>query len=250
MNTAILLSGGIGSRIDSLKPKQYISVDGQMIVTTTFLGLMANPFINRIRIVADRAWHKPIYEDISKALLMSNDSFMSEISYKTGWFRLGYKRIGFSFPGANRQLSIYNALCDMEDDTTSEDVVLIQDAVRPFTQQQTIMDCFSNISGHDGALPVLPMKDTVYLSEDGNTISSLIDRSKVYAGQAPEAYRYGKYKNANEALLPEEILKINGAAEPAIMYGMDVVMFPGDELNFKITTDEDLKRYREIVEKE
>ena len=35
---------------------------------------------------------------------------------------------------------------------------------------------------HDGALPVLPMKDTVYLSEDGISIISLMNRSQIFAG--------------------------------------------------------------------
>ena len=106
-----------------------------------------------------------------------------------------------------------------------------------------ISECFSAIEGHDGVLPVLPMKDTVYFSEEGKTIDSLLNRSQIFAGQAPEVFYLGSYYKANEALLPEKILSINGSTEPAILAGMDIVMIPGDEGNFKITTKADLERF-------
>ena len=75
----------------------------------------------------------------------------------------------------------------------------------------------------------------------------LLNRSEIYAGQAPETFRIGMYYAANKRLYPDKLLKINGSTEPAIMAGMDVVMIPGDECNFKITTREDLKLFCEIV---
>lgn len=93
------------------------------------------------------------------------------------------------------------------------------------------------------------MKDTVYYSDDGMHVDKLLKRSKVLAGQAPEAFRFGKYLEANRTLLPEQILQINGSTEPAILAGMDIVTIPGDERNYKVTTQEDLKRFREEMEK-
>lgn len=95
-------------------------------------------------------------------------------------------------------------------------------------------------------LPVLPMKDTVYLG-DGRQITSLLEREKVYAGQAPEAFVLGKYYEANERLLPDRIGQINGSTEPAIMAGMDIAMIPGEEGNFKITTQADLERFKAVM---
>lgn len=94
------------------------------------------------------------------------------------------------------------------------------------------------------------MKDTVYYSKDGRQITSLLDRQAVFAGQAPELFRLGTYYQANERLLPEEILRINGSTEPAVLAGMQIAMVPGDERNFKITTPADLERFRQIVENE
>ena len=89
------------------------------------------------------------------------------------------------------------------------------------------------------------MKDTVYYSNDGKKISRLLSRSNVLAGQAPEVFRFGRYMEANRILFPEEIFKINGSTEPAVLAGMDIVTIPGDEKNYKITTQEDLNRFCE-----
>lgn len=155
---------------------------------------------------------------------------------------------GFSNSGSNRQLSILNGLTDIREYASASDFVLIHDAARPFLSARQITDCLDAAEGHDGVIPVLPMKDTLYSSADGKRITALLDRSRIYAGQAPEVFKLGVYYEANIRLLPDQILKINGSTEPAVMAGMDVVMIPGYESNFKITTKEDLERFKEIME--
>ena len=172
----------------------------------------------------------------------------------------GSKLQGFSLPGQTRQLSVWNGLQDIrreaagqiarrqgEADVASEDVVvLIHDAARPLVSGETISACLEGCVAHDGVMPALPVKDTVYYGTDGR-IESLLERSRVIAGQAPEAFLLEPYYEANRVLLPEEILRINGSTEPAILAGLDVQYIAGDERNFKITTQADLERFREIV---
>ena len=127
------------------------------------------------------------------------------------------------------------------------DNIIIHDAARPFVTVENIDECIRTLDDHEGAMPVLPMKDTVYFSRTGKRVDELLKRSCIYAGQAPEAFRFDKYMEANEALLPDKILMVKGSTEPAIMFEMDVAMIPGDQRNFKVTTDEDLARAREIL---
>ena len=47
----------------------------------------------------------------------------------------------------------------------------------------------------------------------------------------------------------DRLSKINGATEPAILADMDIAMIPGDEKNYKITTQADLERFKQIMEK-
>lgn len=157
---------------------------------------------------------------------------------------------GFSLPGGTRQLSILSGLKDIRKYVGGEDSVLIHDAARPLISQGLISYCIEVAKGHDGALPVLPMMDTVYLSEDGRSITSLLERNQIYAGQAPEIFLLGKYYEANHRLLPTRILQMNGLTEPAILAGMDIAVFPGEETNFKITTKADLQRFQELTERD
>lgn len=229
MNIALVLSGGTGTRIGSDIPKQYIEVGGKPIVSYCIETLAAHREIDAIQIVAEPVWH----------------DLLKESAAQSRKFR------GFSSPGGNRQLSILHGLEDIRKYAGDLDCVLIHDAARPMLSDRQISDCLNAMKGHDGVIPVLPMKDTVYFSKDGCRITSLLNRSRVFAGQAPEAFRLGVYMQANRNLLPDKILEINGSTEPAVMAGMDIAMVPGDEGNFKITTREDLERFRGMaVQKE
>lgn len=228
MNIALILSGGTGTRLGADIPKQYIEVYGKPVISYSIEKISVSDWIDVIQIVADEKWHKELIGWIKKA-------------DKNNKFR------GFSKPGDNRQTSILNGLEDISSYADETDVVFIHDAARPLLADSQIKACIAGMKGHDGVIPVLPMKDTVYVSEDGKRVSSLLDRSKIFAGQAPESFIIGKYLEANRRLLPDKILKINGSTEPAVMAGMDIAMIPGDENNFKITTPADLDRFKSIV---
>lgn len=222
MNIAVILAGGTGTRLGADIPKQYIEVAGKPIIAFCLQLFEEHPLIDAIQVVAEDSWQALIEK----------------------WSSI--KLHGFSKPGANRQLSILNALEDVCQYATKDSVVLIHDAARPLVSEQTVTDCLNGCMIHDGVMPALPVKDTVYLGADGR-IDALLDRSRVLAGQAPEAFRLQKYYEANLALLPDRILGINGSTEPAILAGLDVKYIAGDERNFKITTKTDLERFREIL---
>ena len=205
MNVALILSGGTGTRLGSDIPKQYIEAGGRPVIGYCISVLSAHEQIDALHIVADKSWHDLIGKVLEK-------------SDRKGKFK------GFSVPGKNRQLSIFHGLEDIRKYAGDHGYVLIHDAARPLLSSGQISDCLKAADGHDGLMPALPMKDTVYVSRDhGKSVASLLDRSMVY--------------------------KINGSTEPAVLDGMDIVMIPGDEGNFKITTAGDLERFQEIVER-
>jgi len=233
MNIAIILAGGTGSRVASDIPKQFIELSGQMMIMHSLKPFADSKMVDGIQIVAGSAWRDKIESEICGG----EDSELTR------------KFMGFSDPGENRQMSIYNALKDIESSSEGVGGVIIHDAARPFVTVEDIDECLKTLDAHDGAMPVLPMKDTVYFSRSGKKVDELLNRNCIYAGQAPEAFRFTEYLRANEELLPDKILLIKGSTEPAIMAGLDVAMIPGNQLNFKVTTGEDLERAREILER-
>lgn len=228
MNVALILSGGTGTRLGADIPKQYLEVNGRPIISFCIETLSRAEKIDAIQIVAADEWQG----QIEKRLLLC------DVQKK---FR------GFSLPGENRQLSILHGLDDIREYAGDGDSVLIHDAARPLLSEGQIGACFEAMRGHDGVMPVLPMKDTVYYSSDGVAVSKLLERQKIFAGQAPEVFHIGKYYQANCNLTQDVLNKICGSTEPAIMAGMDIAMIPGDEGNFKITTRTDLNNFIKII---
>lgn len=233
MNIALILSGGTGTRMGGDIPKQYIKVGGKPIFTYCAESLLSHDRIDAIQIVADPLWQEEILGWYKRA-----GSSLWEKKFR-----------GFSSPGETRQLSIYHGLEDIMEYADDTDYVFIHDAARPLLSAEIIADCLDGASDHDGAMPVLPMKDTVYYSRSGNVVDRLLDRSTIFAGQAPEVFLLGRYYEANRSLFPDRIWEINGSTEPAVLAGMDIAMIPGDEKNFKITTMADLERFRSIIDK-
>lgn len=221
MAIAIILSGGTGLRASTDIPKQYIEV-------------------NNTPVIADSIGVFERHEDISKYVIVASDEWTDYITKFTG-----DKFIGFAPAGKTRQLSILNGLKALSNIASDDDTIIIHDAARPFVSAETINALVKACKTHDGAMPALPVKDTMYIRK-GDKVHSLIDRDTIISGQAPEAFLYKKYFNANEVLLPEKILSIKGSTEPAFMAGMDVAVIDGDENNFKITTKQDLVRYIQI----
>ena len=229
MNVALILSGGTGLRLGAKIPKQYIEVGDRPIISYCIETLSAHEQIDAIQIVADETWPESIREWLKAADTEK-------------------KCRGFSMPGATRQLSIWQGLTDLRAYAGDLGYVLIHDAARPLLTGRQISECLQGVVGHDGLMPVLPMKDTVYESRDGgHSVAGLLDRSAIYAGQAPEVFQIGMYYQAIQRLLPDQIRGINGSTEPAILAGMDIAMIPGDEGNFKITTQADLERFEKII---
>lgn len=232
MVIALVLSGGEGTRLGGDIPKQYIRVEGRMLIAYCLDTFVRCGSVDGIWIVAATKWQDEIKKECSSCGI-APASIM-----------------GYSLPGATRQLSILNGLRDIDaytgsaGDLPDEDpVIIIHDAARPNLTAEYIDTCLEAMGGCDGVMPVLPMKDTVYYSETGQSVDRLLDRSRIYAGQAPELYRLRRYLEANERLVPDEILKINGSTEPAVMAGLKVAMIPGDENNYKVTTKDDLDRF-------
>ena len=229
MNYAVILSGGIGTRMNNLGvPKQYFKVKNKMILEYTMELFEKSESVDFIVLVIADEW-KTDLEQILRAKYT--------------------KLAAFAKPGRNRQESILHGLEECIKRTQGHnDVVIVHDAVRPCLSLQLIKACVDSIPEYDGSMPVLPMKDTIYQSNDGKAVSRLLERSRIFAGQAPEAFLLQKYYEANKSLPENELMKINGSTEVAFKASLDICMIPGEESNFKITTQEDLKRFTEIVE--
>lgn len=232
MNIALILSGGTGTRLGADIPKQYIKVNNKMIISYCMKTIVEHPLIDGVWIVADSLWQEELQKEFK-------DNGISMAKFK-----------GFSNPGDSRQESILNGLENIREQIREEAYVLIHDAARPLLSEGLITSCLREVVGHDGLMPVLPVKDTMYLADaSGRKIQSLIDRNRLVAGQAPEVFSLEKYYRINAEMTKEELNEVHGSTEPAYDAGFDMVLIPGEEINFKVTTPSDLERFCQLVDK-
>lgn len=208
MNVALLLAGGAGLGISSDVPKQYIRVNGKMLITYSLETLIAASHIDEIQIVAEHEWREYIIADCK------------EHGINTDKIR------GFAIPGFSRQASILNGLQNILrekngqvdiNNIEEDDNVLIHEAFRPLITTRQIDDYFGKMSdGYDGVIPVL--------------------------------FNLRKYYQANMALMPDKLKEIKDSAEPAIIAGMNLSVVLGDKSSFKITTQKDLEIFANMVD--
>ena len=221
--TAIILSAGTGSRMKSNMPKQYMELLGKPVIYYSIKAFEDSP-VDEIVIVCSTDYIEYFRHSIIE--------------------KYGFEKVKAVVQGGKER---YNSVYEGLKAANGTDYVLIHDAARPFMSEDLLNRTLSAAVGHDGAIPVLPVTDTMYRSRDGKTLNGCLPRGEIYAGQAPEAFRFGPYLEANEALLPDRIRGINGSTEPALMAGLDMAILPGEPGNFKVTIAEDMDRVRQII---
>lgn len=227
MNTAIILAGGVGSRMGVNKPKQYLIVKEKPIIVYCLEIFEKHSEIDKIVIVVSDEWKDYVEENVKK---------------------YGISKVcGYAPAGETRQHSIYNGLKSTEENAPDTKVCIIHDAARPLVSDKIISDCIVGATEDDGAMPVITVKDTVYQSKDGKSIDHLLKRSELFAGQAPESFDFKKYLDIHNSVSDDEIASTAGSSEIAYRHGMKIRLVEGSERNFKITTVEDLETFESII---
>ncbi len=228
MNTAVILAGGVGSRMGVDRPKQYLVVNEKPIIVYCLEIFQKHKNIDKIVIVVSDEWKSYVEENVGK---------------------YGIDKVcGYAPSGRTRQHSIYNGLLCAEENAPDTKVCIIHDAARPLVSDKIIVDCIVGASEDDGAMPVISVKDTIYQSSNGRNIEKLLKRSELFAGQAPESFDFRKYLDIHNSASDEEIANTAGSSEIAYRHGMKIRLVEGSERNFKITTIEDLDTFKTIVE--
>lgn len=227
MNHAIIVAGGVGSRMRSNIPKQYLTVKGVPVFMYSFRKFSTRTDIATIVMVISDEWKE----------------FVEEwATCKTGGPTVLYAPAGRS-----RQHSVFNGLKALKDVAAADDLVFVHDAVRPLFPLTNITDGIAGCADYDATLPAITVKDATYQSRDGESLSVILPRQELFSGQSPECFRYGKFLKAHESFSDEEIALIRGSSELAFRAGLRVKLIPGTEQNFKITTIEDLRAFELIV---
>lgn len=224
---AIILAGGIGSRMNSNMPKQFIEVDGLPIIVKTIQNFENNDSINNITIVCVKEYIDAMKEIVSKYHLKKVNNIV--VGGETG------------------HDSTRNGVFSLENQLTDNDFVIIHDAVRPILPQKIINSMVEVATRKGNACLAVPCYETVVVSEDKESGNREIDRNSFMRVQTPQMYKYSLikdlYKKADEDNYHNSVY----ANTLAIHYGERIFFSPGFFYNFKITTQDDLPLYRALL---
>jgi 2-C-methyl-D-erythritol 4-phosphate cytidylyltransferase len=141
--------------------------------------------------------------------------------------------------GATRSASVRCGLAAVPQDAT---IICVHDAARPFASEYLFDEVIDAVcAGADGAVPGLPVVDTIKFIDTANIVKSTPDRNQLVAVQTPQAFRANALRQAHQNS-PE------GTDDSTLVEtsGGKVVVVMGDPLNRKITTPEDLNWARAI----
>lgn len=228
MNLAVVLSGGTGTRMGLGIPKQYQVIADRPVIVHTLEQFERFPEVGGVVAVASPEWEGRILE------------------WKTIYGLSKLRKIAPA--GPDRQQSIRNGLIAakpfMEGGTGG---VIIQDAARPLTSQDLLSRLIHGLGEAPAVMSVLPITDTTYTSRDGQWVDGLLDRSTLYAGQAPEAFDYWAYTELYEETPVEILSSMSGSCQLPYSRNWKVKMIPGDPKNIKITYAADLKACEEVL---
>lgn len=228
-NIAVVLSGGTGNRMGMDLPKQYIELAGKPVIVHTLEQMERCGAVDGVVVTADPVWRERILQ-------------WQEVFYLT-------KLLAVAPAGKNRQLSIRNGLLAVERFIDGDELsgVMIQDAVRPLTSVELLTRLIEGLQEAPAVMPALPITDTTYTSRDGQWVDGLLDRSTLFAGQAPEAFHYWPYLALYRDTPEEALSAMSGSCQLPYRQGWNVKMIPGEQGNIKITYAEDLKTCEKLL---
>ena len=223
----IILAGGIGARMQSNKPKQFIEIDGVPIIVHTIRNFQINENVTNITVVC-----------IEKYL-----SEMREIVA-----RYGLTKVNRIVPGGDTgHDSTRNGVFSLEKDLSDDDFVIVHDAVRPLLPQKIINSMIDVAKKHGNACLAVPCYETVVISGDKISGNQEIDRNSFMRVQTPQMYRYGLIKSLYQKADSENRHDFVYANTLALHYGCRIYFSPGFFYNFKITRADDLPLYRALM---
>lgn len=222
---AVIAAGGIGSRMGNVeKPKQYITLKDKPIIAHTVEKFYVNSCFKKIIILCPDQWVSHTKSIIGKHL-PSDD------------------RVVVLQGGSTRNETIMNAIKYIEEtDGLDDDTIIVtHDAVRPFVTARIINENIEAALKFGATDTVVPATDTIVESQNGQVISNIPDRSKLYQGQTPQAFKAKLLKDLYYSLTEEEKNILTDACKIFSMKGHDVHLIDGEVHNIKITYPYDLR---------
>jgi len=232
MNTAVILAGGVGSRMGLGVPKQFALVRGKPVIIFTLESFQKHPSIDTIGVVCISGW-----EEILRAYAQQY-----EIT-KLDWIIPG---------GATVQESIYNGVRKLEGICQPQDIVVIHDGIRPLIDASVISDALTTCTTYGNGVAALPYNEQIFRldPEDPYSTVSYIPRDGVRRVSTPQAYHYDILAQRYREAFEKNIGTGPSCYTNTMMVDLGERLYfsVGSDKNIKLTTLEDLELFQALLE--
>jgi 2-C-methyl-D-erythritol 4-phosphate cytidylyltransferase len=211
---AVLAAAGRGERLGSERPKAFAKLKDRPLLAESLERLEASDWVDAVVIVAPVGWEEP-------SILVAEELGCAKV-------------VACVAGGATRAESVRAGVAEAGDDA---DVLLVHDAARPALPEDVIERVLTALNeGWDGAVPALPLADTIKRVEGAQVVETL-PRDEVVAAQTPQAFLAPVLRDALTGNLA-------GATDCAALVearGGRVTTVPGDPRLLKVTSAQDLE---------
>jgi 2-C-methyl-D-erythritol 4-phosphate cytidylyltransferase len=209
---AVLVAAGRGERLGEDRPKAFVRLGELPLLAESLRRLEESEWIDEIVVVAPEEWEEP-------AILLAEELGASKVSScVTG--------------GATRTESVRAGVAEVPEDAA---VILVHDAARPLIADDVIERVIAALrEGFDGAVPALPVSDTVKRARDGVVVET-VPRDELVIVQTPQGFVAPVLRAALDG-------EGSDCASLVEARGGRVKVVEGDERLLKVTTPADLAR--------
>jgi 2-C-methyl-D-erythritol 4-phosphate cytidylyltransferase len=216
---AVLVAAGRGERLGEDRPKAFVRLGDLPLLAEPLRRLDESGWIDQIVLVAPPEWEEP-------AILLAEE--------------IGASKVSACVPGgATRTESVRAGVAEVPEDAT---VIVVHDAARPLVSEDVILRVIAALGeGFDGAVPGLPLADTVKRVRDGVVVET-VPRDELVTVQTPQAFVAPVLRAALKALSDESSQSPTDCASLVEANGGRIRIVEGDEKLLKVTTRADLER--------
>jgi 2-C-methyl-D-erythritol 4-phosphate cytidylyltransferase len=223
----IIPAAGLGTRMSAAsggprsKSKQFFELQGTPILIHTLRKFAQCSAISEIVVALRKS------EAASFQKQIEQENFRKPLRIVEG--------------GEHRQNSVANALAAIQ--AADDDIVLVHDAVRPFVDQETIINVIEAVKKYDAVIAGVPAIDTVKQVDrtaDGAVVIATVPRERMVMAQTPQGFRFGLLKRTFDEATADGFM---GTDEASLVErsGGTVHVVMGSPRNMKITTPADLE---------
>ncbi len=215
---ALIVAAGRGSRFGGDLPKQYLPLEGAMVLRHAAAAFARHPRIAQV-MVAIRPEDRARFDDAVAGLPV-----LPPVA--GGATRQDSARLGLEALAPHHPLH-----------------VLIHDAARPFPDPALIDRVIDALGRAPAAIPALPLRDTIKRARDG-VVRETVDRSELWRAQTPQGFHFDAILGAHRVTAGQQLTDDAAVAEAA---GLAPLLVAGSEDNLKVTTAEDLAAAERLI---